>query len=136
MLAILRFLSLSVALVAPGIAVAADHACEGLVPAGQNMICSGFEPNWAVELTCDGSAMSAKFIDAFSVAEIQTTPGTVAFSSANPWTFETSHAVKGTIAATRGGCTDSSDAVHDFTFTPTAAPGLSEPFFPFCCRIR
>jgi hypothetical protein len=26
--------------------------------------------------------------------------------------------------------------VRDFTFTPTAAPGLSEPFFPFCCRIR
>ena len=40
------------------------------------------------------------------------------------------------IAYTPGGCTDESDAVRDFTFTPTAAPGLSEPFFPFCCRIR
>jgi hypothetical protein len=25
--------------------------------------------------------------------------------------------------------------VRDFTFTPTAAPGLSGPFFPFCCRV-
>ena len=43
--------------------------------------------------------------------------------------------VRGTIAATPGGCTDESDAVRDFTFTPTAAPGLSPPFHSFCCRI-
>lgn len=136
MLAILRFLPLSMALITPGMVFAADHACESLVPVGQKMICSGFEPNWAVELTCDGPSMSANFIDAFSGTEILTTPGSVTFSSANPWTFETSHPVKGTIAATPAGCTDPSDAVRDFTFTATAAPGLSEPFFPFCCRIQ
>ena len=117
-------------------ALAADYACEGgLVPAGQRMICSGFEPNWAVELVCNGGTMSSNFIDAFSGGSVQTTPGTVTFSSNDPWTFETSHPVRGTIAATPGGCTDESDAVRDFTFTPTAAPGLSGPFHSFCCRI-
>ena len=116
--------------------MAADLSCEGLVPAGQSMICSGFEPNWAVELTCNGSTMDASFIDAFSGTDIQTTSGAAAFSSSDPWTFGTSHGIRGTIAATPGGCTDASDAVFDFTFTPEAAPGLSEPFFPFCCRYR
>ncbi|HEY6630102.1 MAG TPA: hypothetical protein VIZ90_01490 [Rhizobiaceae bacterium] len=119
-----------------GPALAADFACEGgLVPAGQRMICSGFEPNWAVELVCNGGSMSANFVDAFSGSSVQTTPGTVTFSSNDPWTFETSHPVRGTIAATPGGCTDESDAVRDFTFTPTAAPGLSGPFNSFCCRV-
>jgi hypothetical protein len=120
---------------ASGSAFTADYSCEGLVPTGKKMICSGFEPNWAVELACEGHTMKANFIDAFSSGEIKTTPGTVTFSSADPWTFETSHQVKGTIAATPGGCTDPSDAVRDFTFTPTSAPGLSGPFFPFCCRM-
>lgn len=134
--ALIRPLLLSISLAAAcGAAQVADYACEGLVPAGQRMICSGFEPNWAVELTCEGQTMSANFTDAFSGNDIQTTPGSVTFSSADPWTFETSHPVKGTIASTPGGCTDPSDAVRDFTFTPTAAPGLSGPFFPFCCRI-
>ena len=136
MLAFLRPALLAATLSATsGSALAADYSCEGLVPAGQRMICSGFEPNWAVELTCNGSTMEANFIDAFSGDGIQTTPGTVTFSSQDPWTFETSHPVRGTIAATPGGCTDESDAVRDFTFTPTAAPGLSGPFFPFCCRV-
>jgi hypothetical protein len=136
MLAILRPTVLAATLIAAqGSALAADYSCEGLVPSGQRMICSGFEPNWAVELTCSGSTMSANFIDAFSGDSVQTTPGTVTFSSQDPWTFETSHPVRGSIAATPGGCTDESDAVRDFTFTPTAAPGLSGPFFPFCCRI-
>ena len=136
MLAFLRPALLAATLSATsGSALAADYSCEGLVPAGQRMICSGFEPNWAVELTCNGSTMEANFIDAFSGDGIQTTPGTVTFSSQDPWTFETSHAVRGAIAATPGGCTDESDAVRDFTFTPTAAPGLSGPFFPFCCRV-
>ena len=115
---------------------AADYACEGLVAAGQKMICSGFEPNWAVELSCDGATMSSSFIDAFSGNGIQTTPGTVTFSSRDPWTFETSHPVRGTIAATPGGCTDEGDNVRDFTFTPTAAPGLTGPFHSFCCRMQ
>ncbi|MCX7306023.1 MAG: hypothetical protein NTV73_17075 [Hyphomicrobiales bacterium] len=136
MLAVLRPVLLTATLIAASsTANAADYACEGLVPVGQTMICSGFEPNWAIKLTCGGASMTADFIDAFSGAGIQTTPGTVTFSSADPWTFETSHPVRGTIAATPGGCTDESDAVRDFTFTPTAAPGLSGPFFPFCCRV-
>jgi hypothetical protein len=136
MLAVLRQTVLAATLAAASApALAADYACEGLVPVGERMICSGFEPNWAVELVCNGSTMTANFIDAFSGSGVQTTPGTVAFSSQDPWTFETSHPVRGTIAATPGGCTDESDAVRDFTFTPTAAPGLSGPFFPFCCRV-
>ncbi len=117
-------------------AQAADYSCNGLVVTGQKMTCSGFEPNWAIELTCNGATMSSAFIDAFSGNSIQTTPGTVAFSSQDPWTFQTSHPVAGTIAATPGGCTDEGDNVHDFTFTPAAAPGLSGPFFPFCCRLE
>jgi len=137
MLATLRHALLTATLLAvTGGAHAADYACEGLVPVGQTMICSGFEPNWAIKLTCGGTGLTADFIDAFSGSGIQTTPGTVTFSSADPWTFETSHPVKGTIAATPGGCTDESDAVRDFTITPTAAPGLSGPFFSFCCRVE
>ena len=137
MLAILRPTMLAATLAAvSGPALAADYACEGgLVPAGETMICSGFEPNWAIKLTCNGQTMSSTFVDAFSGSSVQETPGTVTFSSNDPWTFETSHPVRGTIAATPGGCTDESDAVRDFTFTPTAAPGLSGPFFPFCCRV-
>lgn len=136
--AVLRQTLLAATLVAAGAPTfAADYSCEGgLVPAGQKLICSGFEPNWAIEFTCDGATADANFIDAFSGDSIQTTPGSVTFSSQDPWTFETSHPVKGTIASTPGGCTDESDAVRDFTFTPTAAPGLSGPFFPFCCRIQ
>ena len=136
MLAVLRPTVLAATLVAAsGAALAADYSCEGLVPAGEKMICSGFEPNWAIELTCNGGATGSNFIDAFSGDSVQTTPGTVTFSSPDPWTFETSHPVRGTIAATPGGCTDESDAVRDFTFTPTAAPGLERPVPQFCCRI-
>ena len=115
---------------------AADLSCNGLVPSGQKMICAGFEPNWAVELVCSGAQMDANLIDAFSGDGISTTPGSVTFLSENPWTISTSHGVEGTIAYTPAGCQDESDAVRDFTFTPTAAPGLSGPFFPFCCRIE
>ncbi|WP_375590840.1 hypothetical protein ABWH89_09705 [Hoeflea alexandrii] len=128
-------LALALMLVHPAASPAADLSCNGLLETGQTMICSGFEPNWALELSCEGG-MSANFIDAFSGDGIQTTPGSIAFASKNPWQLETSHPVSGSIAYTPGGCTDESDAVRDFTFTPTAAPGLSEPFFPFCCRIR
>lgn len=136
MLAVFRPTLLATTLIAAsGAALAADYSCENLVPVGERMICSGFEPNWAIELTCNGGTMSSNFIDAFSGSSVQTTPGTVTFSSQDPWTFETSHPVRGTIAATPGGCTDESDTVRDFTFTPTAAPGLSGPFFSFCCRV-
>ncbi len=119
-----------------GPATAADVSCNNLVTSGEALICSGFEPNWAVELSCVGGAMQSSFIDAFSGDGIQTTPGSVDFASEDPWTFETSHGIQGSIASTPGGCTDEGDNVHDFTFTPTAVPGLSGPFFPFCCRMR
>jgi hypothetical protein len=117
-------------------AMAADFSCNGLVPLGKKMICSGFEPNWAVELICDSQTMTSTFIDAFSGSGIATTPGSVTFSSQDPWAFATSHPVEGSIAYTPAGCTDEGDNVRDFTFTPTAAPGLPGPFFPFCCRIE
>jgi hypothetical protein len=115
---------------------AADYSCNNLVPLGQKMICPGFEPNWAVELVCADPLMTSTFIDAFSGNDIETTPGSVAFSSENPWVFETSHPVTGSIAFTPAACTDEGDNVHDFTFTPSSAPGLPGPFFPFCCRIE
>ncbi len=122
-------LSLLAVTVAP--APAADYACEGLINAGSRFICSGFEPNWAVSFTCTGTA-KATFIDAFSSAGIVETPGTVTFSSQDPWTFETSHGIRGTIDGTT--CTDESDAQRPFTLRPEAVPGLAGPFFPVCCR--
>jgi len=128
-------LTLAFAFSHPVAALSADLSCNGLLETGQTMICSGFEPNWALELSCDGG-MSASFLDAFSGDGIQTTSGSISFMTENPWQLETSHPVTGSIAYTPGGCTDESDAVRDFTFTPTGAPGLPGPFFPFCCRIR
>lgn len=119
----------------PATLMAADLSCNRLLESGQKMICSGFEPNWALEITCNVEAAS-NFIDAFSGDGIQTTPGSISFASEDPWQLETSHPVTGSIAYTPNGCTDESDRVSDFTFTPSGAPGLSEPFFPFCCRIE
>lgn len=132
-----RLLCLSLAFAAPlpATSLAADLSCNGLIEPGQKMICSGFEPNWALEITCEGDAAS-NFIDAFSGDGIQTTPGGISFASENPWQLETSHPVTGSIAYTPAGCQDESDRVFDFTFTPTGAPGLPGPFFPFCCRIE
>ena len=124
------------AVAVPGAVEAADLSCDGLVPLGKKMICAGFEPNWAVELVCPGAGMTSNFVDAFSGASIITTPGAVSVSSQNPWTFTTSTGVVGSIAYTPAGCQDEGDNIHDFTFTPTAAPGLGGPFFPFCCRIE
>jgi hypothetical protein len=115
---------------------AADFSCNSLVPLGKTMVCSGFEPNWAVELICNGGTMSSNFVDAFSGSSIVTTPGSISISSEDPWTFSTSTGVSGSIAYTPAGCQDESDRTFDFTFTPTAAPGLNGPFFPFCCRIE
>lgn len=129
-------LTVCAALLAANTAHAADLSCNGLIAPGQKMICSGFEPNWAVELICSGNEMTSNFIDAFSGDGITTTPGSVTFLSENPWTISTGTGVEGTIAYTPGGCRDESDAVRDFTFSPRAAPGLSGPFFPFCCRIE
>lgn len=128
-------LALTLTLSHPVASFAADLSCNGLLESGQTMICSGFEPNWALELTCDGN-MSANFIDAFSGDGIQTTPGSVSFASEDPWQLETSHPVTGSIAYTPGGCTDESDRVFDFTYTPSGAPGLSAPYYPFCCRMK
>lgn len=127
--------ALSLALVPALPAAAADLSCNGLLAPGQKMICAGFEPNWALELTCYGD-VSSTFVDAFSGDSIQRTPGSVTFITQNPWKLETSHPVTGTIAYTPGACQDESDRFFDFTFTPTGAPGLYPPFFPFCCRVE
>jgi hypothetical protein len=131
-----RLLAIAVLAAVTQPARAADFTCNGLVPSGQRLICSGFEPNWAVVLACEGATMNSVFIDAFSGDSVVETPGSVTFATENRWSLSTSHGVQGTIAYTPGGCTDESDAVRDFTFTPTAAPGLSGPFFPFCCRME
>ncbi|WP_417435687.1 hypothetical protein [Hoeflea sp.] len=128
-------LALALSMSHPVASLAADLSCNRLLETGQTMICSGFEPNWALELSCNGG-MSASFIDAFSGDTIQSTPGSISFASEDPWQLETSHPVTGTIAYTPGGCTDESDAVRDFTFTPSGAPGLSAPYYPFCCRLE
>lgn len=128
-------LALTLTMSHPVASFAADLSCNGLLETGQSMICSGFEPNWALELSCNGN-MSANFIDAFSGDGIQTTPGSISFAAENPWQLETSHPVTGSIAYTPGGCTDESDRMFDFTFTPTGAPGLSAPYYPFCCRMK
>lgn len=47
-------------------ATAADLSCNNLISSGQKMICAGFEPNWALTLSCSGTAMSSTFMDAFS----------------------------------------------------------------------
>ena len=87
----------------PATGQAADITCNGLVPLGQKMICPGFEPNWALELVCGGDTMTANFIDAFSGSGIVSTPGSVAFTTSNPWTLTTSHGVSGSVAYTPAG---------------------------------
>ena len=131
-----RSLAFSLALLPALSASAADLSCAGLLAPGQTMTCSGFEPNWALELTCHGE-MSSNFVNAFSGDTIQRTPGSVTFATQNPWKLETGHPVTGTIAYTPAGCQDESDRSFDFTFTPTGAPGLEgRQFFPFCCRVE
>lgn len=117
-------------------AAAADISCEGLVPSGSRMICPGFEPNWAVELLCDGQTMTSTFIDAATGDEITRTPGGVTFTAQDPWEFSTGHGIRGSIAHTPAGCRDESDAEFDFTLTPKAVPGFPEPYYPICCRIE
>lgn len=129
-------LAFAVAALSGNQSTATDATCEGLVVAGDTLICAGFEPNWALELTCNGVTMSATFIDAFSGGDIRQTRGSVAFSTHDPWTLSTSHGIRGSIAYTPAGCTDESGASRDYTFTPTAAPGLDGPFYPFCCRRK
>jgi hypothetical protein len=105
---------------APTAAEAADFSCDGLVPFGKTMICSGFEPNWAVELVCAGPAMTSTFIDAFSGGGITTMPGTVAFASSNPLSFTTSHGITGSIAATPA-------AAPTRATTPATSPSRRRP---------
>ena len=108
-------LALALAAPLPAAALAADLSCNGLLETGQTLICSGFEPNWALELSCDGG-MNSSFIDAFSGDGIQTTPGSVSFASENPWQLQTSHPVTGSIAYTPPTNLSGSD---EFTYTLT-----------------
>jgi hypothetical protein len=80
---------LAAPLMLPVSAQAADLSCNNLISSGQRMICAGFEPNWALTLSCSGTAMSSTFIDAFS-GDLTETPGTVSFASENPWVLSTS----------------------------------------------
>ena len=83
-----------------------------------------------------GSTVTLNFVDGVSGSGITRTPGLVSFSSENPWSFSAGTGVAGKIADTPAACRDEGDNIHDFTFRPTLAPGLGEPFFPFCCRIE
>ena len=105
----LAFSVIAIALLPTGAASAADLSCAGLVPPGLSLVCAGFEPNWAIELTCDG-AMAANYTDAFSGA-ITVTAGDVSVLSQKPWRIETSHPVAGTIARTPAGCIDESNRI-------------------------
>ncbi len=129
-------LALSLSIFSSSPAWPADPTCNNLVPSGAKMICPGFEPNWAVELICDGEQMSADFVDAFSGDDIVTTPGSVSFLSEKPWAISTSHGIKGLIAYTPGACQDESDRFFDFTLTTTALPDYSDQVAPICCRIE
>ncbi len=117
-------------------ASAADFSCNGLVPIGNTMICPGYEPNWAVKLSCTEEGMSSAFVDAFSGADIVETPGRVAIHSENPWGIDTEHGLTGLIAYTPDGCLDASDRSFDFTFTANSVPGYSGQVAPICCRIE
>lgn len=111
-----------------------DSACNGLIPSGARMVCSGFEPNWAVVFVCRRSTLSADFVDP---VELKSAPGTVRFLSQNPWEFNTSHGVVGSIASTPAACIDDDGSVLDFTATPQVVPGLSgRPQSYVCCRIQ
>lgn len=117
-------------------ASAADFSCNGLVPIGNTMICPGFEPNWAVKLSCTEEGMSSAFVDGFSGPDIVETPGRIAVHSENPWGIDTEHGLTGLIVYTPDGCRDASDRGFDFTFTPNAVPGISGQVAPICCRIE
>lgn len=115
---------------------AADLSCNGLVPDSSKLICPGFEPNWGVELLCNGTTMSANYLDAFTGDGIQSTPGTVTFATQDPWAFETSHGISAEIAYTPAACIDEGDYVHDFTMITIVQPDYSGPITEICCRME
>jgi hypothetical protein len=107
--------------------------CANLIAPGARMYCSGFEPNWAVGFTCTGSGLAADFTDP---ATLKPTPGTVRFSSQNPWAFKTSHGVEGIVVHAPGRCRDEADQVFDYSLFATAVPGLRSPIAQICCRVE
>lgn len=111
----------------------ANAACAGLVPHQRRMICSGFEPNWAITIECSIARMAARFIDPLT---LQSRPGNITVTGQNPWQIETSHGVIGVIAFTPKGCQDESETTFDFTMRATKVPGVSGRIYPVCCRIE
>lgn len=109
--------------------------CKSLVPPGGRMVCAAFEPNWAISLTCGATGLASRFTDAYSGNDIVETPGSVTLSKQDPWVLLTSHGLAGSIASTPGACHDDAGVTFDFTLTPTAIPGLTEPQSA-CCRIE
>ena len=117
-------------------ASAADLSCNQLVPSAAKLICSGFEPNWALQLECTQGEMTATFFDAFTQDKIVPTAGDITFLSENPWGFSTSHGVEGLIARTPQACQDESDRIFDLTLTTDVIPGYSGQIAPICCRFE
>lgn len=109
--------------------------CANLLAQGGKIICSAFEPNWAIELICGRSSLTSNFIDAFTGDAMEQTPGPVNLSHENPWVFRTTQGFEGSIASTPGACRDESDQAFDFTLTPTEVPGVMDPRTT-CCRIE
>lgn len=109
--------------------------CSNLLAPGAKIICSAFEPNWAIELICSQSDLTSNFIDAFSGDSMERTSGPVSLSRENPWVFRTRQGFEGSIASTPGACRDESDQAFDFTLTPVEVPGVLDPQTA-CCRIE
>ncbi|KAB2941746.1 MAG: hypothetical protein K8F92_10295 [Hyphomicrobium sp.] len=109
--------------------------CANLLVPGAKIICSAFEPNWAIELICGQSDLTSNFIDAFSGDSMEKTSGPVGLSRENPWVFRTRQGFVGSIASTPGACRDESDKAFDFTLTPVEVPGVLDPQTA-CCRIE
>ena len=114
-----------------------DVACTNLVPRGARMICYGFEPDWHLSLECSGATTKSDLVtyDA-AIGDYSTSRGTARFLSQNPWEFNTSHGVVGSIASTPAACIDDVEPNFDFTLTPQVVPGLWRPQAYVCCRIK
>lgn len=119
--------------VAPEQPGGANAACAGLVPQQGRMVCSGFEPNWAITIECRNSRPTASFVDPLT---LQSHPGSVTVTGQHPWLIETNHGVVGVIAFTPNGCPDESERVFDFTMRASKVPGLSGRIYPICCRVE
>ena len=116
---------------------AADVSCDGLVVTGQaDLLELRAELGAGVHLLrpVDERDLHRRS----SGNDIETTPGTVTFTTQDPWAFTTSHGIAGSISQGPGVCTDESGAARDYGLTPTALPPGSPnvQMHPFCCRME